>query len=309
MRTLFTIMIILTAAAAFAGGIQKDGLSGYADIGVIGVSSNDALMTSENNRNISTLSDSPDRFGKAMAAVIFNVNYKKDSLIYHAGSPLENVRPQFELGVKKLFNGSSIDTSLVIDPMGSVWEDPYVSRRKKTGKLSAGIKMKYSNIAGTPHFMQFQIMRHDVDTDKIGERYSSMKRDGYTAELRCGYRFQLPAGSLKPFIILERDSREGDAQSYKGAGAGMMYQQKVKSGVIISAVKAEYMSYDKTNPIFDKTRKDIKAAAFVNYRWMNPLGFKGKHISFMGGVADRSSNTDFYNAVTWFGGVTLGVDF
>jgi len=307
LRLLTAILTIsLLCSTAFA---EKEGFSGYFDAGIIGISSNDALMVSSNNEEIDSLSENPDSFGKGILAVLFDVNYKSGSLNYHAGTPMESVKPELAFGVTKIFGKSSFDVSLTVSPMSEVWENPYVMDRDATDSHKAGLKFEYKGIAGTPFMASLKISSRDVKDDEIGKIYPDMKRDSNTTEMLVGYSLRHKTGFVRPFVSINTTDSDGEAESSDGAGAGVLAFHKTSSGLLIGGFSAQYSKYGKENPVFSETRKDTEASVFVNYKWQNPFGWQKKHISFLAGAMNRSSNIDFYDAVTYVGGVTLGFDF
>jgi len=304
-----SLALITITATAFAAPEQKDGFSGYLDGGIFALNSTDTLMVSGSNEEIDSLNDSSDSFGKVIAAIMFEVKYKKDSLTYHIGTPIGASKPEFELGVTKAFASSSLDVSLVLDPMAEVWKDPYVSDRRETDEHNAALKFTWNEIGGSPHYAYLKITSHDIENDEIGDRFDSMKRDGVTNELGVGYKFRSKARVITPVVVLRHDHRDGDAESSKGADLKFIYTKIGKNGVLISGAQLGYTGYDEENPVFGKTREDTELQAFAIYKWMNPFGWKNKHFSFVAGASDRVSNIDFYDAVTYFGGATFGIDF
>jgi len=309
MKFFSTLMLFLALALTSYARPMTEGFSGYFDLGLIGISSDDALMVSGNNEEINNLSGNSDRFGQALAVVLFDLNYKSGNVLFHTGVPMASVKPELLAGATLLRGVSKYDFSLVLAPVSKVWEDPYVSDRDDTKDYAAGFRFKYEGIGGTPHLAELKIMAHDIDNDKIGDRYSSMARDGYTTELSVGYEFAQDRGSLTPIVKLSMDSRDGDAESNKGISIAFIKAKMLEKGLIIAVASIDYEKYDAENPIFNSTREDIKASAFLNYKLINPFGLKNKHISFMGGAANRASNIDFYDALTLVGGVTFGFDF
>jgi len=291
LATLLAVSIF--AVTAFAAPQEKEGFSGYLDAGIFAVSSTDTLTVSGNNEEIDSLDENSDRFGLGTFAMLFEVKYKKDNLVYHAGTPMEGGDPQFELGVKNLFGTSSIDFSLVVEPMTKVWEDPYVLDRDSTKSAKAGFKVKYDNIGGTPHVAEIKVMGYNVDDDKIGERFDSMKRDGYSAEIGVGYHFKALSGQLTPTFSFKHDHRDGDAMSSKGTAANFVYVKPSQTSTFIAAVALGYDKFDEESPIFGKTREDTEVSTFILYNMNNVFGWKNKHVSFAGGASDRYSNIDF----------------
>jgi len=309
---LATFLMLVSAAipvTAFAAQHEKEGFSGYLDAGIFALSSTDTLMVSGNNEEIDSLDDNSDSFGKAIAAFMFEVKYKKNSLTYHIGTPIQTGKPEFELGITKAFAASSVDVSLVLDPMAKVWKDPYVADRDDTDSHRSGLKITWSEIGGSPHYAYLKITSHDIEDDETGKRFDSLERDGVTNELGVGYKFRLQRRVFTPVVILRHDHREGDAESSKGADLKLIYTKIGKNGVLISAAQLGYDKYDEKNPIFGKTRQDTKFTAFASYKWLSPFGWENKHFAFALGVTDRFSNIDFYDAMTYFGGATFGIDF
>ncbi|PLX67032.1 MAG: hypothetical protein C0603_10210 [Denitrovibrio sp.] len=306
MRHFILVIVMVTlSVTAYA----KDNFSGYFDIGILGASSTDALMVSSNNEKIDNLSDSPDRFNNGVIYAQFDLKYKSNNLTYHAGTPFGGGKPEFEIGLSMDHDYGKCDISIILDPFGKVWEDPYVLDRDGTTDRAVGIKFTHEGIGGTPHLAILKITNHNIGDDVIGERYSSMKRDGYSYDFSVGYDFNNDKGKLTPFVGITYDNRDGEAQENKGAYIKFVDLKMLSSGMLISAISLDYQKYSAENPIFNNTREDIKAGAFTSYRWMNPFGLKKKHISFMAGVSSRMSNIDFYDATSLVGGVTFGFDF
>lgn len=81
-------------------------------------------MVSGNNEEIDSLSENSDRFGKGLGVILFDLNYKSKQLTYHAGTPFDSGNPELEIGVSLENGGSTYDVSLILNPLGKVWEDP-----------------------------------------------------------------------------------------------------------------------------------------------------------------------------------------
>lgn len=199
-------------------------------------------MVSGNNEEIDSLSENSDRFGKGLGVILFDLNYKSKQLTYHAGTPFDSGNPELEIGVSLENGGSTYDVSLILNPLGGkVWEDPpYVTDRNDTTDRSAGIKLTYEGIAGTPHLAVLKIMNHNIDGDKIGDRFSSMQRDGFTYDLSVGYDFMRAKGKLTPFIGITRDDRDGEAQDNNGAYIKFVDFMSLSNGTLMSSISIDY---------------------------------------------------------------------
>lgn len=307
MKKFITIIILLFAVQAVFAKEKKDGFSGYFDAGVLGISSNDALMTSGNNEDIDTLSDNPDSFNNARIIALFDLKYRDGNLIYHAGTPLESANPKLLVGATFENGRSKTDLSIIFDIFGSEWEDPYIEDRDKTESVSVGARLKMDAIGGTPFGLEATIMDTDVDKDVIGRRFSDMRRDGGTFKLQGNYK--IPVGQKKvltPYIEYKKENRLGDAASSDAVFAGAKYFQATSKGFIMPAVSIYTEEFDAENPIFGKTRKDTGMGAFLMYKHYFTKKF---HTLAVAGVSIRESNIDFYDAETFFAGITAGFDF
>jgi len=304
------VIIMLLCASAFAGEADKKGFSGYLDAGIVGISSNDALMTSGKNEDIDNTSDSPDRFSKALLTATFLVNYNNGKGIdVYLGTPAKSIKPQIALGMKNETPIAKTDLSVIFNPLSKVWKNPYASDREKTSAASAGIKLSLKEIGGTPHMLEIKIIGHNIDNDVIGRQYSELKRDGVEYEISYGYSLPVSTGVIRPYINGKYDDRLGEAESSKGTGAGVLLLKHFGKDLLVANASLEYSKFDEENPYFGETRKELESVIFAKYKLQDPFGWKNKHFSFSAGVMNRASNVDFYDAVTYLGSVTFGIDF
>lgn len=310
MRIILTAILLLTSVSAFAAPPVEEGFSGSFDIGAFAISTNDALSVNDKNEDIDDLDDNPDSAGEVLGAILFDLKYRKNSHLFHIGTPLEGGEPQLLAGYTFLKGESSYDISMVINPLGEKWKDPYVLDRSKTDSVSAGLRLKAENIADSSFNIELKAISHDIDDDVIGERFSEMKRDGSTYTVKLEYGYDLGSNKeLTPYIEYTREDRDGDAQSADGYAIGTKYSQPIGNGIIIPTISIATMEYDEENPVFGKTREDTSAKAFVMYIHKKPFGWENKHITVLAGTSKRFSNIDFYDATSYFGGVTFGFDF
>jgi len=299
--------MLLLAATSFAAPMQKDGFSGYLDLGVIGISSTDALMPFSNNEDIGTISDNPDSFSRGLPIVFFNLQYKKADKIFHVGTPMEQADPQLMAGITYVNGKSTTDISVVFDIFGSEWEDPYVLDRDTTRRESVGLRLKMDNISGSRFGFEARVMSHNIKDDKIGDRFSDMRRDGATYSLSGMYNYSLGSkDTITPVVEYKREQRLGDAFSSNTIGLGAKYVHVTSKGLIIPVINVYAEGFDDDDSVFDKTRKDTGASAFLMYKH----NFTPKiHGILIGGASLRRSNIDFYDAETFFAGATVGYSF
>ncbi len=191
--------------------------------------------------------------------------------------------------VVPLKDGGKLDMSVFGRPFEKVWQDPYLlgDRREDTDKTTYGAKLVYSNILGTPTKVSYSLANVDVDDDEIGERFDVLERDGWLHEAQIAYVMPVGRGmSFVPSFEFSLDDSDGDANSYKGYGLKLRLR-KFSSGYMfnISSTGIGLNDYDKTHPIFDKTREDISYSAFAVFTRSNLLGKKPLFSSLIAGYS------------------------
>jgi hypothetical protein len=312
MRLLIVFAITLITVSVFAQEPKK-GFSGYFDIGGFYVNNNDALSTNDKNEDIDTLDDNPDSFSSVKAVALFGLNYDvpEKNLRFHFGVSPRYPKPEPSVGLTKIFDDKSVfGISFLIKPFETVWENPYVSDRDDTKDSAMGLSISYKNIMGQGYGAQLKLISHDIDDDKIGNLYDEMKRDGTEAVLQIGRELKANSFLYHPYLTFGIDSRDGEAESSKSYGAGALLSKIVnKKDMLMANISFEDKKFDKTSPVFDKTRRELTAGAFFMYVLNNPFDMKKKHIKILGGMNKKVSNIDFYDAETYFIGTTFGIKF
>jgi len=311
MRILTILIIILTTSIAFAQ--PKQGFSGYVEGGIFAASSNDALDAS-GEKEIDSITDNPSSKTSVAPVLIFDVNYGivSKNLNIHFGVPKMTAEPKIYLGVTKYFaDKSSFDISLIAKPMKSVWEDPYLNKRKETDEFAGGISLSYDNIAGSGFSAEIESVAISVDDDKLGDRISSMKRDGSETSVSLSKKVSYDKNIIVPQVKYTLNDRDGNAQSSSKFGTSISLIRKVsaKNNLFLNAGYS-FEKFDETNPIYNKTREDSNIRAAVMYKINAPFGMKdNKYIRLIGGASKRISNIDFYDANEYFTVMTFGVKF
>lgn len=291
---------------AFAAPQTKDGFSGFFDIGLLGIKTNDALIVAEDSEEIHSLGESPDYSRTAKGIALFEVKYKKGNRVLHAGTPMSEGEPALLFGTTVYKGDSVIDLSIIFDIFKEEWKNPYVSDRDGTKSETIGMRLKMDGIAGSRFGTEVRILGNDIKNDDIGNMHSSMARDGATFDIRANYKIPAGRGFLLPSIGYKKEYRLGEAVSGNEIGTGLRFVRMFSSGMLMADAGVSYMKYDGKDVIFDKVRKESKAGAFLLYKHNLPKDF---HISLMGGGTQRFTNIDFYDAKTLFAGVTFGLDF
>lgn len=213
------------------------------------------------------------------------------------------------LGLKRQYSKTeSIDIFLTYNPFKSVWEDPLElnSNRKPTRQqeLGGGVVLDHKYFSAST-----LLTYRDVATDRLGERYRDLRRDGIRIENRIYTNLRLGDGLFfKPGLLLDNFKAEGKASSYNGAGISLNLAYRKKDYIMNLLLNAEIQHYGKADPVFAKKREDESTSLLFSLTKKNFLqGNTYLYIAF--GVNHRNSNLDFYDSKRLFLGIITGYNF
>ena len=316
---LLTFMSI-TALAQEGGRYEENGFSARLEAGAIWINTTDQLFVDENNEKTDNLNDEADSFSITLPAVFFDLRYKfrdTDTEVYLA-TPFEDSRGALTLGMEKTFiDKSKIDVSIfsgygIIGIMDEVWKDPYIIQtdRDETDMNDIGFSIDYDCIMGTGLNLYYRYNHVDVDQDFIGKRFNDLKRDGIIHHAGIGYKVYLDkSNSIIPSFEYSKADMDGESNSYNGYKIAIRYNRKQKDYILSAFVSADKKDYDKTHPIFSRTRDEKGYSAIAIFTLLNPLGYDKFFTNFIAGYSYSDSNIDFFDKRTYISGITLGYNF
>lgn len=309
------IAISFSSLGSYAWGSLKEGprrFSGQIQAGVGYVNSTDQLDTDADKR-LDGLSSNADRFNNVLPLLLFDLRYTfspSGRQIYFSTPRESGGPPGLSLGTVLPFkDDSKLDISVIGKPFGEVWKDPYLATEKRadTDKATYGAKLVYSEILGTLTKVSYSLTYTDVADDEIGKRFDTLERDGWLHRARFEYAFDLGAGmSISPGLEFSLGNFDGDANSYKGSELKMELRKFSPDYQFIWLAGIGLYDYDKTHPIYDKTREDITFSAFGLFTLSNMFGKENIFCSLIAGYQHRNSNIEFLDADTFLSGLTIG---
>ncbi len=148
-----------------------------------------------------------------------------------------------------------------------VWEDPYAEgvRRKETDRDSAGVRLQWDRVLGSPWQLTFSWRDISIGTERSGQGVSSVAcdaacqgllvRDGDQYSFDASYLFRLGEGGrhlVRPMFRYTIDDREGDAISGDAYRLQLSYIFLGQGYSVASNVAFGSSSQDARNPIFDR---------------------------------------------------------
>jgi len=321
--TCFSALIAAVGSAQAINPIPgQPGWSGFVTLGVNSmdvetntISGIDRFGIDVGKSRIDSLDDEPESESLVMPQLNLSIEYTFEGhtqLFF--GNSMEDVVQLDTAAVagvrQQLEDNSILEFSLVSTPLLSpvqVWEDPYVTGRKReeTDRTSRGWRLEYDKILGSGFGVQYTSRETELDDEISGTtqlglssaQADLLRREGDVNRLVGYYRFKPVGRNLFELRIGQRTSDlDGDAMSGDQDEFQLTWAHLGERFVVTTSVFLWQMEYDKTNPVFGKTRDDDTTgiALFVFDKQL----FNDKHwwgqASFV--TVEQDSNIDFYSS-------------
>ena len=321
--TVFSLALIVAGSPASALDpiSSQSGFSGYIQpgLGYLNIKSNTVakvLSFDLSDQKISDLNDEPD----SQSTVIFTVPFK---LAYtFAGTRTEvflgtdvgdllSFDTAQQLGVKQGVGSLGVfQAGLLFSGNVRVWKDPYVTgqNRDDTDRRNVGGQLVWDKIFGSDLELEYSLRKVDIGSEKSGQflgltnsEQDRLDRNGTVHSLSAGYGIKFGGNHrLTPQITLSYADLDGEAMANTGVDLQLRY---IYDGDPITLVLNGYVGqadYDKSNPVFGKTRDDDSYGVTATVYYKNPWGwalFGSEPMKFFvtGAYTAVDSNIDFYN--------------
>lgn len=337
-------LFILAAAAVFVSAAaspamaldpipQRSGFSGYIQpgVGYLSIKSNTVakvLSFDLSDKSINNLNDEPD----AESGAIFTVPYK---LAYtFAGTRTElflgteigdllAFDTAQQLGIKQEVGSLGVfQAGFLYSDRVKVWRDPYVtgSNRDATGRKNMGGQVVWDKVFGSNLELEYSLRKVDITNEAsgnflglTGSDRDRLDRNGTVHRASAGYGFKFGnRHTLTPQVQFFYEDLDGEAMANSGLDLQLTY---VYAGDPISLVLNGYAGeadFDKSNPVYGKTRDDDRYGASATVYYTNPwgwrfLGSEPMRFFVTGAYVAVDSNIDFYDqeAVLGLAGVAF----
>ena len=205
-------------------------------------------------------------------------------------------------GAKFSFGKSSLDIHGLYAFYASNWQNPYVLYRRSTTTMNYGGRITYTNIMDSGLSLSYLFTTTDVDKDRIGDLYSDLRQDGQTHAIGLTYQYNITKTfNVIPEIAYEKGAFDGKSNSYDSFTWGVKVNTKTGPALLSVRIFGQTALFDKTHPIFDKTRKETTYGGQVTAIFKEPFGWKKYALS--GGIGGSKSNTN----ITYFDKYSIAV--
>jgi len=332
--TLFCALIAVTGSAQAINPIpEQTGWSGFVTLGLGSmeaetnmISGIDRLGVDIGNSTISSLDDEPDSESLVLPQVNLNLEYTfEGQMQFFFGNSMEDI-VQLDtaslFGIRQQFADRSILAfSFVSTPLLSpvqVWKDPYVTgtSRKETDRTSRGWRVEYDKILGSGFGVQYTRRETELDDELSGTtqlglppaQAKLLDREGDVTRIAGYYRFAPVGRNIFELQLGRRTSDlDGEAMSGDQNEIQLTWARLGERYVFTGSVFIWQMEYDKSNPVFNKTRDDdTTGLAFFLFdkQLFNNKNWWGQASAIR---VEQDSNIDFYMSSSTILG--LGVQY
>jgi hypothetical protein len=317
------VFLCVFASTAYAQPLQRipqeSGFSGFVNAGA-------GLWRVEDNMvkkigffkisddNINSIDDKPKSEYSVNPILNFNLRYTFASTRTQIflGNQLEDLLrldTATLLGVRQeLPDQSIIGVSYVFSALVTeVYKDPYDTNGSRSGtdRNINGVRLSYDKILSTDLSFQYTYRNIDIDKERsglaeLGAPSGRLVRDGDQHDIEFLYRFALEDGGMKhtfiPSLKYSRFDLDGTAMSNNFFLFRLNYRYDVEQFAISVNGYYGYADYDKSNPIYGKTREDDRYGFGVIGFYKRFLGVEGLALTANATINRQDSNIDFYDS-------------
>lgn len=219
-------------------------------------------------------------------------------------------------GAKGLFlnyqNGFSnlgkFKVQIAFDPFSKEWKNPYLlnDNREETDVYNYSLNLELSNIKNTNFLFKYKLSYKDVRKDGI--EYSDLKRDAIFKDFILGYSLKTHIRGLIliPEVAFNTSKAKGESNSYYGYGLGFSALLFTRYNKFIIKTNFNQRFFQKTDPVFNKTRKEDLLSLFAVFTFNEPIKIKNTYLTLIAGYSIKDADIDFYDESKLFTGFIIG---
>lgn len=295
----------------------EDGFSGYINMGVATIKGKTNMIAGNSlgdisGRVINSLNNDADSESDTMPLINAEVAYTfaaSRTQVYFGNQLEDFIQFDFStlLGIRhELSDKSLVAASYVFSSIPTeVWSDPYLinQRRSQTDRNSNGLRLEWDKIAGTGVGLQYTYRNIDLDDELSGQslaltaqQMALLDREGKVHNVEFRYRLNMGNGHLlQPKVNYTKRDLDGRAMSSNEWGLGLTHIYDAEHYSFITNLDWADADFDKTNPIYNKTRNDNRFGGSLTAVYKKPFGLKDWNLLGSAAYYDSDSNINFYN--------------
>jgi hypothetical protein len=331
----FAVIISGSPALALDPIPQQAGFSGYVQPGLGGLSIKSNMVAKVlsfdlSDQKINNLNDEPDSQSTMLFSLPFKLAYTFQGgrtqvfLGTEVGDLLSFDTAQ-QLAIKQEVGALGVmQAGLLFSGATRVWKDPYVTNQNRddTDRKNMGAQFTWDKMFGSNLELEYSIRKIDIGSEKSGQSpilalsnsdQDRLDRNGVVHKVSAAYQFKLgEKHRLTPEIALSYDDLDGEAMANTGLDLKLNYTYFGDPITLVLNGSVGAAEYDKSNPIYGKTRDDERYGVSATVYYKNPWGWKlfgSEPMQFFvtGAYSLTDANIDFYTqeALLGMGGVAF----
>jgi hypothetical protein len=300
---------------------REPGFSGYVQpgLGSLYIKSNTVakvLSFDLSDKRIADINDDPNSESTLLVTLPFKLAYtfagsRTQIFIGTDVGDLLSFDTAQQLGVKQEIGSLGLlQAGVLFSGNVRVWKDPYVQgqNRDDTTRRNLGVQVAWDKIFGSNLELEYSLRSVDIGSEKSGQfllltdaQQDRLDRNGTVHQLSAGYAFKIGGNhTLRPQISFFYEDLDGDAMRNTGVDLQMTYIYDRDPFTLVVNGYVGAADYDKSNPVYGKTREDDRFGSSVTFYYTNPWGwtlFGSEPMRFFvtGAYYAVDSNIDFYN--------------
>jgi hypothetical protein len=316
-----TLIFAVSPAQALDPIPQQSGFSGYIQPGLGGLSIKSNMVAKVlsfdlSDQKINSLNDEPDSQSTLLFSVPFKLAYtfagsRTQVFLGTEVGDLLSFDTAQQLAVKQEVGALGVfQAGLLFSGATRVWKDPYVTgqNRDDTDRKNMGGQLTWDKIFGSNLELEYSARKIDIGSEKSGQflglsnaDQDRLDRNGVAHKVSAAYPFKFgQKHQLTPEIALGYDDLDGEAMADTGVDLKLNYTYFGDPLTLVLNGSVGAADYEKSNPVYGKTRDDDRYGVSATAYYKNPWGWKlfgSEPMQFFvtGAYSVTDSNIDFYN--------------
>ncbi len=325
MKRLLALALLLGLVASPAWALDPisntSGFSGFVQPGVgsLYIRSNmvaKVLSFDLSDKRIADLNDDPNSESTLIVTLPFKLAYtfansRTEIFLGTDVGDLLSFDTAQQLGIKQGIGSAGVlQAGVLFSGNVRVWKDPYVTgqNRDDTSRRNVGFQVAWDKVFGSNLELEYSVRQVDIGHEKSGEflgltsaEQDRLDRNGTVHRFSAGYGFSFGGNhKLTPAISVFREELDGEAMANTGVDLQLTYLFDRNPFSLVVNGYVGYADYDKSNPVFGKTREDDRYGLSATFYYTNPwgwnlLGSEPMRFFVTGAYFGVGSNIDFYN--------------
>lgn len=308
---LLTVGCVLASPLAFSEQQNAAGFHGSVSL-FTGIDSTNSVMDTESQAQITDYSGSQERQNEAVVIPFWDLNYRFDgsSEVYFKTDIVGMASDFYTQAGYRHYLGDGSNLAIGVVPgllEKEVWKNPYQlqSDRTTTKANVQGVVLNYDRVLGSDWSLEFARGKYSLDQE---DSIAALDRNSNLSYAEFNYMTDFNESWGLEWLISYLDI-DASGSALKSLRVSSEAELQLRSGrhITMLAGSAGLQKFDDTNPLWDRTREDVKFGVSATYIYAAPFDWKNTLFIARGGWDITDANIDFYDHDEYL--ATLGMQY